>query len=54
MSKRRIVYSLLAIVFGMAVIIFGGIDDSPGGQAIGFLLIVITVIGLIRNRNKTI
>ncbi|HET9562817.1 MAG TPA: hypothetical protein VFP01_11960 [Propionibacteriaceae bacterium] len=30
----------LAIALGVAGIVYGGIDDSPGGQLLGVLLIV--------------
>ena len=31
---------ILAIALGVAGIVYGGIDDSPGGQLLGVLLIV--------------
>ena len=41
----RTLYSVLAILAGMFLIVFGGYDDSPGGQLVGLLL---TIFGLVR------
>jgi drug/metabolite transporter (DMT)-like permease len=35
---------MLAIALGVAVIVYGGHDDSPGAQLIGVLLIVGAVV----------
>ena len=35
---------ILAIALGVAVIVYGGHDDSPGAQLIGVLLIVGAVV----------
>ena len=42
---RRTLYSMLAVLVGIFLIVFGGYDDSPGGQLIGLLL---TIFGLVR------
>lgn len=31
---------ILVIALGVAGIVYGGVDDSPGGQLLGILLIV--------------
>ena len=41
----RTLYSVLAVLAGIFLIVFGGYDDSPGGQLIGLLL---TIFGLYR------
>ncbi len=33
--------------------IFGGYDDSPGAQLLGFIIIAIGIIKIIKNRKKT-
>jgi hypothetical protein len=30
--------------------IYGGYDDSPGGQGLGLLLVIIGIIGLKKNK----
>jgi hypothetical protein len=47
---RRILYSIFAIVFGVFMFIYGGYDDSPGGQGLGLLLIIIGIVGLVKNK----
>lgn len=44
----------LVIAFGVAAIVYGGADDSPGGQLIGVLLIVGAVAVVVRmvRRNR--
>lgn len=32
--------------------IYGGIDDSPGGQMLGLLVAIISIVGLIRGKRK--
>ncbi len=48
----KIIFSILAVLFGLFLIIFGGYDDSPGAQGLGLILIIATVIIMIRNKNK--
>jgi len=53
MNKSRILFSILAISFGAFMFVFGEIDDSPGGQLLGLLLIIIGIIGVIKSKKKT-
>jgi drug/metabolite transporter (DMT)-like permease len=39
---------ILAVALGVAVIVYGGHDDSPGAQLIGVLLIVGAVVLCVR------
>jgi hypothetical protein len=41
--------SILAILFGVFLVIFGGYDDSPGAQGIGVLAIIFGIIGLVKS-----
>jgi hypothetical protein len=43
-----VVVALLAIALGVAAIVYGEADDSPGGQLIGVLLIVGTIAVCVR------
>ena len=53
MTKSRILYFVFAILFGGFMFVYGEVDDSPGGQMIGLLAIVIGIIGLIKSKKKT-
>ncbi|NUM25258.1 MAG: hypothetical protein HUU49_01370 [Candidatus Buchananbacteria bacterium] len=53
MNKIKILYYLLAIAFGVFMIIFGGFDDSPGAQLIGLIVIITVIAVAIKNRKKT-
>ena len=53
MNKRKIIYSILAILFGIFIFIYGGYDDSPGAQLIGFVITIIGIVGVIKNKKKT-
>jgi len=53
MSKSRIIYSILAILIGILMFVYAGIDDSPGGQLIGVLVVVFGIVGLVKRKKKT-
>ena len=50
---RRILYLVLAILFGAFMFIYGEYDDSPGGQLIGLIVVIIGIVGLIKSKKKT-
>ena len=52
MNKNRILYFVIAILIGGFMFVYGGIDDSPGGQLIGILMIIIGVVGITSNKKK--
>lgn len=52
MNKCRILYSILAILFGAFMVVYAGIDDSPGGQLLGLLAVIIGIVGVIKSRKK--
>lgn len=47
---RTVLYSVIAVVFGVLIFIYGGYDDSPGAQLIGLILFTIGIIGLVNIR----
>ena len=53
MIKSRILYFILAILIGVLMFIYAGVDDSPGGQLIGILVVIISIVGLIKKKKKT-
>lgn len=53
MKKSRLVYSLLAILFGVFMVIYGGYDDSPGAQFLGLVLVILGVLGITKMRKKS-
>lgn len=53
MNKKRLIFSILAILFGAFMVVYGGMDDSPGGQLLGLLSIVGGVVGVIKGRKRT-
>lgn len=50
---RKIIYFVPAILIGMFMFVYGGIDDSPGGQMIGLIMIIIGIVGLIVRKKKS-
>lgn len=51
---RRKLYFICAILFGVFMWIYGGYDDSPGGQLIGVVLFIVGVVGLIKNKKTVV
>jgi len=53
--KKKLSYwilKVLAVLLGVFFIVFGGYDDSPGLQGLGFILIITTITIVIRGRRK--
>ena len=48
----KIILSILAILLGVFLIVFGGYDDSPGAQGLGLILIIVTIVIVIKGRKK--
>ncbi len=46
-------YFILAILLGVFMFIYGEYDDSPGGQLLGLLAVIIGIVGLIKSKKKT-
>jgi hypothetical protein len=32
--------------------VYGGIDDSPGGQLLGIIAVIIGIVGIIKSKKK--
>ena len=52
-NKIRILYFVLAILFGIFMFVYGEFDDSPGGQMLGLIAVVIGIVGIIKSKKKT-
>lgn len=52
MNKIRIIYSIVAISFGIFMFVYGEMDDSPGGQLLGLVLAILGIIGIIKSIRK--
>lgn len=52
MKTGRIIYSVLAIIIGVLMFIYAGIDDSPGGQIIGVVVVIFGIVGIIKSKKK--
>jgi len=53
--KNKILYwslRILTILLGVFLIVFGGIDDSPGSQLIGLMLIATGIVFIFKGKNK--
>ena len=53
MNKRKILYSVLAISFGAFMFVYGGYDDSPGAQLLGFLAVIFGIVGVLKGKKNS-
>jgi len=51
-NKRNIIYFALLVPFGILLFVFGGYDDSPGGQLLGLVIAIIGIVGIVKKKNK--
>lgn len=49
---RKLIPSILGGAVGIALIIYGGNDDSPGAQLLGLAMFVVFMIIMVRTRRK--
>ena len=49
---KGIFFSLVAIVLGCALFVYAEIDDSPGGQLIGMVVVIGSVLNLIKKNKR--
>ena len=52
MNKMKVLFSLIAILFGAFMFVYGGADDSPGGQLLGLVAVIAGVVGIIKSKKK--
>jgi hypothetical protein len=53
MDKIKIILFIFIILFGIFIFIYGGYDDSPGAQLLGFLIFISGVTKIIKSRKKS-
>lgn len=51
-KKIKIILSVLAILLGVFMFTYGELDDSPGGQLLGVVAVVIGLSGIIKKNKK--
>ena len=44
------IYPIFEILLGISMFIYGGYDDSPGGQALGVLAIIFGIMRIVKNK----
>ncbi|MES3032113.1 MAG: LPXTG cell wall anchor domain-containing protein [Patescibacteria group bacterium] len=52
MKTSHLIYSILAILFGAFMVVYGGVDDSPGGQLLGLVLVIGGIVFIVRSKKK--
>lgn len=52
MKLSKIFLYALAALLGALMVIYGGYDDSPGGQLLGLVAVVFGIVGVIKGRKK--
>ncbi len=50
MNKTKLILSILAILFGVFMVVFGGYDDSPGAQMLGLIFVIAGIVTAVKNR----
>lgn len=53
-KKIKIIFFIFAIAFGVFMFVYGGYDDSPGGQLLGILAVIGGIVGMMKSRKKKV
>ena len=53
MNKSWLICLIFIIPFGIFMFVYGEIDDSPGGQLLGLVAVIIGIVGIIKMKKKT-
>lgn len=48
----RYVLAVLAVVIGVAAVVYGEADDSPGLQLLGVLLVLAAAVSVVRSARR--
>jgi hypothetical protein len=52
MNIPRLLFSIIEILLGAAMFVYGGYDDSPGAQGLGLLAVIFGIFGIIKSRKR--
>ncbi|MFA6227102.1 MAG: hypothetical protein WC631_01300 [Candidatus Paceibacterota bacterium] len=52
MNKIKIICSVLLVLFGVFMFVYGEIDDSPGGQILGLITAIVGIVGIVKSKKK--
>lgn len=52
MNKLKLIYPILAMVFGVFMFVYGKYDDSPGGQLFGILMFILGIFVVVKSMKK--
>jgi hypothetical protein len=50
MRSIKILGFVCLILFGVFMFVYGGMDDSPGGQLMGVVAAIIGIVGVVKIR----
>lgn len=48
----KLIPSILSGAIGIALVIYGGNDDSPGAQLLGLVIFIASMVVMVRTRRK--
>ncbi len=54
MTKTKIALSILFILLGIFIFVYGGYDDGPGAQLLGLIIVVISIAKIIKSKRKNL
>ncbi len=54
MNKIKIIISILGVLFGIFLFIYGGYDDSPGAQLLGFIIFAFSIFTIIKIKRRPV
>jgi drug/metabolite transporter (DMT)-like permease len=53
-NRIKILCFILLVLFGVFMFVYGEYDDSPGGQLIGLLAVIIGIVGYGKSNNTEV
>lgn len=48
-----LIISIVGIAFGIFLIVYAGYDDSPGGQLLGFVVLIASIVGVVKTKKRS-